>query len=147
MKKRKENKEYILPRDQRRFGSFERDAIKNCGWYAQYVFNEVECPFNTNIHTHGLIENFGHRDLQLCIQLPQQIAHGILWAAFRLIESGVTLEHNKEYEKVLTGYKVKTILAREGGRDVMRIILPAKDGTYTGMYAEQLNNTGRENIN
>lgn len=140
-------KKFKLPKDDRNFSKFEEDAIKNCGWYAHYVFDEIETPFNTNIHTHGIKENFGHPDLQLCIQLPQQVAHGVLWAAFRLIESGVTLNHNKEYDNVLDGYKVKTILAQEGGRDVMRIILPAKDGTYTGLYAEQLKNTGRENIN
>lgn len=143
----KKNKILKLPEDQRNFSKFEEDMIKKHGWYSHYVFDDSSLPFNTNIHTHGIKENFGHPDLQLCIQLPTQVAYGILWAAFRLIESGAILEHDKEYDDVLTGYKVKTILARESGRDVIRIILPAKDGTYTGVYAQQLKNTGRENIN
>jgi hypothetical protein len=144
--KKKENT-FKFPDDQRNFGGVESDSIKKYGWYAHYVFDETDCPFGTNIHTHGIKENFGHLDLQVCIAIPQQIAHGILWAAFRLIESGETLKPGKEYDYVLTGYKVKAILAREGERDVIRIVLPAKDGTYTGQFAEQLKKTGREKIN
>jgi hypothetical protein len=147
MKKKKENKAYVLPANQRNFNGIEADAIKKVGWYMHYVFDEDECPYGVNIHTHGITENFKHLDLQLCMRVSQEVAHGILWSAFHVIESGIKLEPGKEYNNILNGYKVKAILAREADRDVIRLVLPAKDGTYTGQYAEQLIKTGRENIN
>ena len=148
MKKKKE-KVYKFPSDQRIFNKLESDSIKKVGWYTHFVFNESpdEFPYGTNIHTHGIAENFDHLDLQFCMRVSPEIANGIMWAAFRLIKSGTKLEPGKEYNDILTGYKVKAILARELGRNVILIILPAKDGTYSGHFAEQLEKTGRENIN
>ena len=121
MKKKKE-KVYKFPSDQRIFNKLESDSIKKVGWYTHFVFNESpdEFPYGTNIHTHGIAENFDHLDLQFCMRVSPEIANGIMWAAFRLIKSGTKLEPGKEYNDILTGYKVKAILARE-------LLIPPKE--------------------
>lgn len=108
--------------------AWEQDCLEKCGWYTHYVFDDKGFPGGANNHTHGLVESFGLPDLQICFPIPGDICHGILWAAVKVMQDGVEFEKGKEYEDILHDYKVMFTPATESGRDVMRMILPDKDG-------------------
>lgn len=122
------------------------------GWYMHYVYDDQNSPYSVNIHTHGLIENFNHPDLQVCMPLPKKIIHNIVVEIVnRIKERTLFIDKDQNYGDILAGgYRVKFIDAIENGRPVLRMILPDKAGhlEYLDMgpeYQEQyvkLNNSG-----
>lgn len=112
------------------YSKFEKESMEKMGWYAHYVFNCDKSPANTNIHTHGVLESFNHKDLQICLPLPPNIAHGVFYTIIENIRKGKTYEVGQLYDDVLHGYSVKFIKAREMDRTVLRIVLPDKDGLF-----------------
>lgn len=120
----------------------EKNSIKKYGWYAHFVFDQTEAPYEINIHTHGLVETANHKDLQICFPLQQQTAHAILSNVIHRIKEGEVFEAGKKYSKILDGYDVLFINANEDGREVLRMIMPNKDGSFEGGAAsEQLKAT------
>lgn len=119
----------------------EQEFLKEPGWYAHYVGQDPEYPNGINIHTHGLLENFNHPDLQICVPMDFHIAHQIL---INLIENGI--KQGKQYKPgtktqdaieaspkyIGMKYEVLFLEANEGNRKVLRIIFPEKDGTFNG---------------
>lgn len=57
-------------------------------------------------YTIGLYETFQHAEI-ICFGLPLTVMHPILNHAFKLVQSGETLEHSKYYDGFLEGYKVQ----------------------------------------
>jgi hypothetical protein len=48
----------------------EQALMKKYGWLVHFVPGSEGVPFGMNIHTHGLLESFGHLDLQICLNMP-----------------------------------------------------------------------------
>ncbi len=110
-----------------KYYEWEAKQIEEYGWYAHYVFDE-DSATQTNIHTHGLPDKYGHMDLQIVIPLPKNVAQGILWAVVRRIESGDVFKAGDMADEIVHEFKVKFVGAIECGRPVLRIILPDKYG-------------------
>lgn len=127
------------------FEERERKNIEEYGWLVHFVSDEPGCPFRMNIHTHGLLENFNHTDLQICAPIGPEIAHGILINLVDLIKKGITFEPRKEYsgeDIIECPYSIYFAEAEECGRLVLRLIIPDSQnrilpGEITGSLAQQ----------
>lgn len=109
------------------------------GWYAHYVPDDDQCPGGINYHTHGLIESYGHKDLQIVFPLDMNMCHSIATEVVDKIKAGAKFVPDTFYDEILgNGYKVQFIEAKECDRDVLRILIPDKDHQYKGNYAKQL---------
>lgn len=107
---------------------WERKSMKEYGWYAHIVMNDPDCPYNYNIHTHGVPRSFDHPDLQICCPMDPRIAHGVLGNIIEQIKAGKKYETDKPIidEVVLGGYPFLLTKARECDREVLRVIVSDK---------------------
>lgn len=103
--------------------------IKEYGWTIDAVYpTEDSKSLFANIHTHGLEENFSHKDLQCVMPIDPETIHDIFSIIIEKIKNGDKFEEGKCYSGVLNGdYKVRLVKARESGREVLRVILPDKN--------------------
>lgn len=108
----------------------EQQSIKKYGWFAHYVPNDHLAPFDTNYHTHGVYEKYGHPDFQVCLNVNPRIIHELFFILIDEVSKGKKYEVGKRYDEVLQGFDVMFIKAKECGRDVMRMILPDKNGLF-----------------
>ena len=105
-----------------------REKMKKHGWIVHFVPDDEQSPTGTNIHTHGLQENFGHPDFQLIVPLPQKMAHNILINLADRVKAGEVFTDGQVVTGVIRGFEVKMVTATETGRVVLRVVIPAKDG-------------------
>jgi len=117
----------------------ETAMLQKHGWFVHFVPGS-DVPYGLNIHTHGLLEIFEHPDLQICMAMDPQTAHGILADIIEdKIKKGEKFEAGKKYEKIIgNGYNVLFLNASEGDRTVLRMIFPDKDGGFDGPMSNQL---------
>ena len=109
--------------------AMEQEMVAKVGWYGHYVFDDPSYPFDVNIHTHGIDKKYKHPDLQTCLPLPQEIAHGILWSVVDQIKAGKKFQAGDKAFDIINNYPVTFIDAIELERKVLRIILPDPAGT------------------
>ena len=114
------------------------------GWYVHFVPNDQHFPNSINYHTHGVLESFGHPDLQICFPLSTEIAHQILSIIVNQIKKGEHFEPNRRYEKIIDdNLNIEFIEAMEGNRKILRIVFPNRDGSYEGeAFSAQFEKTG-----
>lgn len=124
---------------QQQFEDWHQETLKKYGWLAHFVLDDTNTPNNTNYHTHGLAEQFGHPDLQICLPLRPEIAHSVMTKIINKIKEGKRFEPGIEYDGLLAGgYKLQFIAAEEGDRKVLRVVFPNTEGNYKGaMYKAQ----------
>lgn len=115
---------------------------KEPGWITHYVFNEkfTNPHMNNfiNIHTHGLYSKYKHPNIQIIMKLPPHMAHTIIYNTVDEIESGVIIKAGDFNSNILNGYKVSFINAYEHNREVLRMLLPSKNGRLEGDYSNQI---------
>lgn len=98
--------------------AWEDAALKTHGWYTHYVTGG-------RCHTHGLPEKYGHPDLELVFPLSVDAAHAVLAGAVALIKEGRTFVDGQVADDVLSsGFRVRFVQTTEGGRRVLRVLLP-----------------------
>lgn len=124
----------------------QEEAVKKHGWYA-HIVQDPRCPANTNIHTHHVMESFGHKDFQICLNINPNTSHGLLADAVNEVKKGVKFEPGKKYDNIIKNYKVEFIEAIEEGRSVLRMLIPDENGEYKGVYAEQLTKLNNSDVN
>ena len=109
---------------------WEQEQMRNHGWFIDLVSGDDETGELADAHTHGLPQSFGHSDLQLVLPLPltSRTVGRILTNLVNLIKSGTKLEAGSKYSEVIENYQVLMLEAVEGGRPVLRVILPDKYG-------------------
>lgn len=119
----------------------EEEMIKKYKWYFHYV---VGYPSGcVNAHTHGVADHFGHMDLQITLPIAQSRIQGIFNTVMDRIKSGDRFVDGQIADRILREpCKVKFVLAEDGDRAVMRIILPDPEGNLDrevmeGVYAIQ----------
>ena len=120
------------------FEERQEELMEKHGWVTHYVFDDKTLMINC--HTHGLVEKFGHPDLQIVLPLPGKTCNGIMHTCVERIEKGEVLSGVVDH--ILSNdYLVLFVPAKEGGRDVMRLILPDKDQNLynfkDNIYAKQ----------
>lgn len=124
----------------------EAEMIEKYGFYSHYVFETYENELNglANIHTHGLKESFNHMDLQIVLPLEPQTVNGLLHTIVNNIKEGKVYKSGKLYDDVIENYCVMFKKFKEHDRDVLRLLLPDKDGFFpkdkecADMYKRQI---------
>lgn len=109
----------------------ERVAMEEHGWVVHYVYESKEDELNgmANLHTHGLFENFRHRDLQVILPIQMNSIHPIFsLLAQKIKKDGVVFEPDVRYSDVLEGFDVLFKVYNEGDREVLRLLLPDPNG-------------------
>jgi len=109
------------------------EMLEKYGWIADCVFDtethKCDSGTGTDIHTHGLVENFNHPDLQIILPISYEISHAVLASAVKMIKEGKRFEAGKCYSGLLKDkFKVRLVKAIESDRSVLRIILPDQNG-------------------
>ena len=104
--------------------------MKAHGWIVDAVIdNDCESGTGHNIHTHGIEENYGHLDLQCILPINKKVAHSIFCIVVEKIKEGKTFKAGKCYAGLVKNeYKIRFMEAEEGGRKVLRMILPDEKG-------------------
>jgi hypothetical protein len=85
-----------------------------------------------SIHTHGMLENYGHLDLEIKLPIPQEVACGVLNGMAESVKDGESFEDKLISDKVLVGYDVQLVRVNDGTRDLIRVIIPDKNGKFPG---------------
>lgn len=102
-------------------------------WYVHLVVG--------NVHTHGLQESFGHPDIQVVLPIAPETIHSVIAGIVERIKGGEKFFPSRRYDKVIMDYDVVFGKAREGGREVLRLILPDPVGCLSKkamrLYVEQ----------
>lgn len=114
----------------------ELKSLERHGFFIHYHNDLTDKEGTMNAHTHGLEKSHKHLNLQLVVKLPQSVAEGVLWAAVRSIKDGGKFQSGIPSSNVLEGFNVTFIEAKEGGRNVLRLILPDKTGSLNSEEAE-----------
>jgi len=111
------------------FAEREKEMFEKYGWIVHHVFDDHNHPYDTNIHTHGVLESFKHPDLQLCIPISPEITHHILSNMVGLIKEGKMFKPRTKYsgKGIIKNYDIYIAEAKEGDRTVLRVILPDKE--------------------
>lgn len=107
----------------------ERKALEAQGFYVHAIAAEDYKGDHANIHTHCVKENFKHMDLQITLDAPPLSCSSIIHAVVNRIKEGAIFSGGEEHFGVLTGglpLGFKTY--SEGGRDVLRILIPDNKG-------------------
>lgn len=114
----------------KRYNEWENDQMKQHGWIVHFIgSDDPSTPTGVNYHTHGLTDTFDHLDLQIVVSLGQNTAHGIFLSALDCIKEGRKFAHGDVVDRIVKGYNVKFVTATEGGRNLLRIILPDQNGS------------------
>ena len=105
----------------------EKVFIEKYGWLAHLVLDASDCPYNFNYHTHGVKQNMGHTDFQVCAPINPNIAHNIMARIIDQVKKGKTFKAGIEYsgEEIIEGeYSIYFADAEECNRPVLRLIIP-----------------------
>lgn len=134
---------------------WEAQMIREHGFFSHMV--PFEGPEDgsfgmDNFHTHGFPHSVNHPDIQVVVRLPGKIWSGIAWNAYNRIKDGVKFGQGEEYHDILDNMPVCFAWAEENGRDVLRMILPDKEGKVfedeiNERYAVQWIGTSKKPIN
>jgi hypothetical protein len=108
---------------------WQDEMMDKHGWYVHFVTDhDTDSPTGYNVHSHGVQESFGHPDLQIVAPLPPELAHSLLRILVDRIKVGESFKPNKKYDKIIRTLSVTFTEAVEGGRTVLRMILPDSTG-------------------
>ena len=119
----------------------EQTMMEKQGWYAHCVAKGDTTPSGFNYHTHGFEESFNVPDIQFVLPIDPKILHGLAHDLVKQIKEGLKITDGMLFDKLIRKYKVRFVKATECDREVLRIILPDKNGCLTadaeGMFGEQ----------
>ena len=112
------------------------ELMKLHGWMIHYVTPDEEYPYRANIHTHGFRENYRHPDIQICVLLSPDAVQGILNTVADRIKAGERFRANRKYNNIIEKFPVLMCSATEGGREVLRIVFPDKNGSFNTEFSK-----------
>jgi hypothetical protein len=118
--------------------AWERDALARNGWYAEIV-GDADSPTGFSAHTHGLERGWGHPDFEVVLRIPGDLAYDILATLAKRVKAGERFLAGARVGDVIEHYDVLLVAAREDTRDVLRVILPDKEGRLDGTMAAPYN--------
>ena len=125
--KQKECKCSICENGPEATSKFEQEMMAKYGWYVHMV-QDPNYPLGINYHTHGLDHTYKVMDIQIVYPLPSDIAMNLFHECVGYIDHHGFIEENVGIDKIIRNYKCKFLKVQESGRDVLRMIIPDKDG-------------------
>ncbi|MHA2279566.1 MAG: DUF4262 domain-containing protein [Promethearchaeota archaeon] len=107
--------------------SKEDCAMRDRGWFAHLERRDLQSPTSYNYHTHGFRE-LGHLDIQIVLPIPPKLFLGIAETIYQRIKEGEYFEDGDTATGIVENFCVRFIKVRETNREVLRVILPGKNG-------------------
>lgn len=108
---------------------WEVEMLEEYGWYMDIVPAEEYDDVHANYHTHGVQDNFNHMDFQIVLDMDSEIAHQIFVELIIDVSNGKSFIEGKEYPDIIEGFNVAFKQYKEMERDVLRVLLPDRNGT------------------
>jgi hypothetical protein len=102
--------------------------IDKHGWVCHIVPDDPNSPTGFNAHTHNLREFFGHPDFQLILPLPLATAHQVLINLVDEVKAGRVFSAGTTASGIIRDFDVGFADATEGGREVLRVVIPDPEG-------------------
>jgi hypothetical protein len=103
-------------------------ALAKYGWSAHLVFDDGDSPTGWNMHTHGLRDNYDHPDFQIILPLTPEVAHDILTNLADAVKASRRFAAGDTASGIIHGFDLGFADATEGGRPVLRVIVPDPEG-------------------
>lgn len=103
--------------------------------------DDESCPYSINCHTHQLWEKYNHLDIQVCLALSPEILKKIIAMAAEKVAGGVRFMPQHQYTGILPNLPVLFEFSYDGGRLVLRMILPDERGAFKGAFKGQYSGT------
>lgn len=111
-----------------------REDIEKHGFCVHFVIYTAKPPSRRryqSIHTHGLEQSQGgHYDLEITLPVSGEDAAEVISNVVDKIKKGKEFRDGDIESGILVGYDVKFVKRKESGRDILRILLPDRDGRY-----------------
>jgi hypothetical protein len=98
-------------------GEHQREMIEKHGFV-------VHAVGGVGFHTHGLVETWGHLNLEIAFWMDPRIGHQILWNAVHHIKEGKIYAAGTLHDDLIDPFLVRAIAAPRG----IRFIMPDKKG-------------------
>lgn len=108
---------------------WQKEMLEEYGWYMDIVPAEEYDEIHANYHTHGVQDNFNHMDFQIVLNMDPEIAHQIFIGLIIDISNGKSFVEGEEYPDIIEGLNVGFKEYKEMERDVLRVLLPDRNGT------------------
>jgi hypothetical protein len=106
----------------------EEGMIKKFGWVAHYV---PDVPGKCiDYHTHGIQEGHNHMDFQVVFPINPEMIHTFMHGLYSVVKDGGVIPVETRYADVLQGYDVYFRVYEQGGRNVLRMLLPDKNNLF-----------------
>ncbi len=115
----------------------QNDLIAKNGYLIHLIPDDSDCPYQINVHTHGLWENYQHLDIQVCLRLPMAILNRVMGIVADKIKQGERFVPDKRYMGIIETFPVMFVFAYESDRVVLRMLLPNANGSFMGELQEQ----------
>jgi hypothetical protein len=105
----------------------QQQMIEKYGFTIDMVFPSGGSE-HWNIHTHGVLESFGHPDFQVVLNIGQRNVLGIFHLLVDRVKKGEKFVEGTDYDCIAQGFPTRFIKAKECGREVLRLIVPDTQG-------------------
>jgi hypothetical protein len=123
----------------------EEEFLESHGWYSHFIIPEDNEQKWVNFHTHGLPELYGQLDFQFVLPIDHNTLHALTAKLVTRVIKGERFTAGMRVTGIVRKYDVllvKTTETRSIKRQVLRVILPDKDGnldkaTTSGIFAAQ----------
>ena len=107
----------------RRLGIRDAHFVEQIGWTVHVITDEPTA------HTHGLEESYGHLDVQVWLPTNHRKQYELLATVAEAVKAGRRYAAGKEYND-LFNVPVRFVEREEGGRRVLRLIVPDPNGLF-----------------
>lgn len=104
---------------------WQEECMRKDGFYMHFVQEEEGA---INAHTHGFDVTFGHKDFQIVFPIPPKVVTSLFWTFRDRLAAGERFNPGDEVTRIIKTFKVGLALAEEGGREVLRVMLPDAEG-------------------
>jgi len=109
-----------------RLQKWQEDRLETYGWYAHYTIDPE--TGNADHHTHGLQDYHAHKDLQITLRVPMEVASPVFAQTIDLIKKGRMFKHGDICAEIIPGFDVKFVKVYRDGNPHLRIIIPDPKG-------------------
>ncbi len=117
--------------------NWDKECLRIHGWYLYYLADENIAPLGLLAYTCGIPRNFNHHlDFQIVMPIDRNRVLGIFHNLVDGIRSGRRFRAGVRAQGIIPNYSVTFMLADQGDRTVLRVILPDdEDNLEPGTFA------------
>lgn len=114
----------------RKYEKWAEDMLKEFGYYIHFISGYGLYGNIVNYHTHGLMENLNHKELQIVLPISEKVSYNIFHSIVKVIKSGKKLEDGEMLEEIIVNFPIKIVKTTDGNNEVFRIVFPDPNGLF-----------------